>query len=165
MLLPTKSILFATDLSENADYALRYALSIAEAQQAEVHVLHVMEPLSLDAMVTFNLFISDEAGREKAIESRHIAMKEALMDNQKHFVKSLSTSEKQAYASVNSADLVEGHAVEGILSRAKRLNCDLIVLGTHEHSTTQTFLGSVALGVLRRSPIPVLVVPPKKESS
>lgn len=160
MLLPVNNILFATDFSQNADYALRYALSIAKAHDSKLHVLHVAEPLSMDAMVTFNLFISDEESKQKAIESRHAAVKEALKDNQKQFVKALSADQKEAYSLVTSAELMEGHTVEGILKRAESLNCELIVVGSHEQNTTQTFLGSVALGVLRRSSIPVLVVPP-----
>jgi nucleotide-binding universal stress UspA family protein len=160
MLLPVNDILFATDFSQNADYALRYALSMAKAHNSRLHVLHVAEPLSLDVMVTFNLFISDEEGKKKALESRHAAMKDALKDNQKRFVKGLSAEEKEAYSLVSSAELLDGHAVEGILKRADSLNCHLIVVGSHEQNTSQTFLGSVALGVLRRSSIPVLVVPP-----
>ena len=161
MLLPIKEILFATDLSKNADCALRYALCIAKGQNAKVHVLHVVEPLSLDATVTINMFMADKNERKQAIESRHIGMKEALKNNQKEFVKSLSKEEKEVYSLVISAELIDGHPAEAILDRAKSLNCDLIVMASHEQHTKQTFLGTVTKRVLRRSSIPVLVVPPK----
>ncbi len=160
MLPPIKDILLATDFSKNADYALRYALSITEGQNAKVHILHVAEPLSLDAMVTFNLYILDENEKKAIIEKRQEAIKQALKENQKQFFESLTNKEKQAYSSVSSAEIIIGHPAEVILQRAKSLNCKMIVMATHEQNTNQTFLGTVAKRVLRRSSVPVLVVPP-----
>lgn len=159
MLPKINDILFATDLSQNADYALRYALSTAHAHAAKVHVLHVAEPLSQDATVTMRMFMRDEMSRSEAIDARFASIKQALKENQKAFVAALSSEEKQAYSAVVSVELVGGHPAETILKRAKELNCQLIVMATHEQSTGHTFLGTVAKRVLRRSVIPALVVP------
>lgn len=159
MLPQIKDILFATDLSKNADNALRQALSMAQAYGAMVHVLHVTEPLSSDAVVTLNMFMQDDASRKAAIKDRHASIKQMLTDNQKDFLASLSPQEKDAYASVSSVELDDGHAAETILMRAKDLGCQLIVMGTHEHTTGHTFIGSVVKRVLRRSSIPTLIVP------
>lgn len=159
MLPQVNDILFATDLSENANNALRHALSMAQAHDARVHVLHVTEPLTQDAIVTMQLFFQDEASRKKAIKDRHASVKAMLKTNQKDFVKSLSKDEQEAYKRVESVELVDGHPAESILQRAKELNCGLIVMGTHEHGTGHTFIGTVVKRVLRRSSIPTLVVP------
>jgi len=159
MLPKIEDILVATDLSANSDNALRYALSIAQANKASLHVLHVTEPLSQDAMVTMQMFMQDDVSRKEAIKNRHSAVKQLLKANQKEFVKTLSDGEKDAYASVSSVELVDGHPAEEILMRAKKLNCGLIVMGTHEHGTGHTFLGTVVKRVLRRSNIPTMVVP------
>ena len=82
-----------------------------------------------------------------------------LKDNQSDFVKSLSADEAGAYDVVSSVELVDGHPAEEIMSRAKSLNCGLIVMGTHEQTTGHTFIGTVVKRVLRRSTIPSLVVP------
>ena len=159
MLPDVKDILFATDMSGNANNALRHALSMAQAHGARVHILHVTEPLSQDAIVTLKMFLQDDEARQKAIKDRHASIKDMLTENQREFVGGLSGDEKEAYKAVSSVELVDGHAAETILTRAADLGCQLIVMGTHEHGTGHTFVGTVAKRVLRRSTIPMLLVP------
>ena len=159
MLPDVKDILFATDMSQNSDNALRHALSMARAHGAKLHVLHVTEPLSQDAIVTLQLFLQDDESRQKAIRDRHASVKQMLKQNQKDFLGSLSDADKEAYKSVGSVELVDGHAAEMILQRASELNCQLIVMGTHEQGTGHTFIGTVTKRVLRRSSIPTMIVP------
>ena len=53
-----------------------------------------------------------------------------------------------------------GHAAEVIAAAAETQHCDLIVMGTHGHSSLgNVVLGSVATGVLARSKKPVLLIP------
>ncbi|MDA7964398.1 universal stress protein [Ruegeria sp.] len=159
MLPQIKDILFATDLSENANNALRHALGMASAHGAKVHVLHVTEPLTQDAIVTMRMFLQDETSRQKAIKDRHASVKAMLKENQQDFVKSLSEEEKKAYEAIASVELVDGHPAEAILQRARELDCGLIVMGTHEQGTGHTFIGTVVKRVLRRATVPTLVVP------
>lgn len=159
MLPQIKDILFATDLSGNADNALRHALSMAQALGAKVHVLHVTEPLSQDAIITLKMFLQDDASRKKAIKDRHDSVKQMLKENQQAFVATLSDAEKPAYETVASVELIDGHDAETILQRAKELDCGMIVMGTHEHGTGHTYIGTVVKRVLRRSTLPTLVVP------
>ena len=159
MLPEVKDILFATDLSGNADNALLHALGLAKAQGAKVHVIHVTEPLSQDAIITLKMFLQDEASRAKAIQDRHDSVKDMLKENQQAFVNALSDEDKSAYESVASVELIDGHDAETILRRAQELNCGMIVMGTHEQGTGHTYIGTVVKRVLRRSPIPTLIVP------
>lgn len=159
MLPQIDNILFATDLSSSADNALRHALKLAQAMDAKVHILHVVEPLSRDAMVTLNMFMQDEKARSKAVSGRHASVRELLKQNQRQFAANLSADDKAAYKAVDSVELADGHVAEMILQRASELRCDMIVMATHEYSTGHTFLGTVAKRVLRRSGIPTLIVP------
>lgn len=160
MLPKITNILLATDLSANADNAMRFAVSLAKSHDAKVHVLHVLEPLSQDAVVTLQVFMLNEDSRKKAIRERHESVKTLLKENQQKFVKSLSSEEKEDYQRVDSVELVDGHLAEEILARAKNYGCELIVMGTHEQETGHTFIGTIVKRVLRRSSIPTLVVPP-----
>ncbi len=55
---------------------------------------------------------------------------------------------------------LHGHAAEAIAATAENEHCDLVVMGTHGHSSLgNVVLGSVATGVLARSKKPVLLIP------
>ena len=59
--------------------------------------------------------------------------------------------------------LGDGDAANEILKYAEEWNADLIVMGTHSHSTLEKlFVGSVAAKVLEETDIPVHMVPVKK---
>ncbi|GGC03868.1 universal stress protein [Marinobacterium zhoushanense] len=56
-------------------------------------------------------------------------------------------------------EVKEGKPADMILSEAKRVKADLIVMASHKHSRLErTVLGSVANKVVGRSTIPVLVI-------
>ncbi len=59
-----------------------------------------------------------------------------------------------------TALLVQGPTVDTILQQAERLDADLIVVGSHGHGAVFDMLvGSISSEVIRRSTVPVLVVP------
>ncbi|WP_108483129.1 universal stress protein [Oceaniglobus ichthyenteri] len=153
------NILFATDLSENSTYALRNAASLAQATRAEIHVLHVSEPLSDDARVALEMFMLNAESRKRAIEQRGEMIAQLLDERQERFWSALTGDAAKIREQVTSIEVIEGHPAEVILRRARELKCDLIVLGAHDHGFTQTFLGTVAKRVLRRADIPTLIVP------
>ncbi len=153
------NILFATDLSQNSTYALRHAASLAQDTGAEIHVLHVSEPLSDDARVALEMFMLNAESRKQAIEQRGEMVRALLDERQERFWASLTGDAAKIREQVTSVEIIEGHPAEVILRRARELKCDLIVLGAHDHGFTHTFLGSVAKRVLRRANIPTLIVP------
>ena len=59
-----------------------------------------------------------------------------------------------------SFSIIHGNTIEAILEQAEKECADLIVLGSHGHKTLyQFFVGSVCLGVVKGSGIPVVIVP------
>lgn len=152
-------ILFATDLSRNSTYALIHAASLAEATGAKLHVLHVAEPLSDDALITMRMFVQNMDPRVDVTKTRHEHAKAVLTERQKNFWANLPEADRSIQDQVDSIEIIDGYPAEVILRRAHELNCDLIVLGAHDHGFSHTFLGTVAKRVLRRADIPTLVVP------
>lgn len=56
--------------------------------------------------------------------------------------------------------MVRGMPVPTILSEARRLDVELIIVGAHDRkSLFRKLLGSVSAGVLERAPCPMLVIP------
>ena len=64
------------------------------------------------------------------------------------------------FANVKSV-IVKGKVVEKIIQVAKENKADLIVIGTHgRKSLDKIIFGSVAEGIVKYSPIPVLTINP-----
>ncbi|MES0828447.1 universal stress protein [Ruegeria sp. SCP11] len=158
------NILFATDLSANSPHALRYAASIAQATGAQIHVLHVNEPLSDDAKITMEMFILNEETRKTALSRRHEMVRKVLAERQAKFWARFEGDDAKIREQVTTVEVTDGHPAEVILRRSVELECDLIVLGAHDHGFSHTFLGTVAKRVLRRSKIPTLIVPNPEEA-
>src|SRR4030042_558009 len=52
MIPKIKKILYATDLSKNSEYAFYYAVDMAKKHDAEIVILHAIEPISSRAFGT-----------------------------------------------------------------------------------------------------------------
>lgn len=67
------------------------------------------------------------------------------------------------YGSVDDLLVLGGKPAETIEHASMQHNCDLIIIGSHgRHGLERALLGSVAEAVIRRSALPVLVVPAKQ---
>jgi nucleotide-binding universal stress UspA family protein len=65
---------------------------------------------------------------------------------------------------IDSIATVGYYVVDEIITKAKKLGCDLIAMSTHGRTGLgQALLGSVTHDVLHRSPIPVLVIRPPED--
>ena len=61
---------------------------------------------------------------------------------------------------------VPGPAVDAIAAEIERLKPELVVMGSHGHGAVYHLLvGSVAEGVLRKTEVPVLIVPASRRSA
>lgn len=156
-------ILFATDLSRNSYHAFKYAVALAKMSGAEIHELHVVEPLSDDAKITLTIFMQDEQEREKALSSRVEPVKAEFKKRIDQFWDEMPQEDQVVRKQVVAAEVVEGHVADQILSNAESKNCDIIVLGAHQHGISHTFLGSTAKRVMRRARVPTLIVPYKDD--
>jgi nucleotide-binding universal stress UspA family protein len=161
-----KTILYATDLSENARFAAAYAFSQADAYGARVILLHVLPemPEIMDRGVVGYI---DEDLWESIKQSHYQDAKEALISKRNDHVVvrevldqfSRKAAVGQAATSADDILVEKGNPVEVILRVAEEKNCDLIVMGTHGRGTlADAMLGSTARRVVRRSTTPVLVV-------
>ena len=152
-------MLLAINLSRNSTKSMAYAVALAKATGAEIRVVNVLEALSEDARMTLMMFMQDAKSRADALGRRSELAAEALRDWHEAFWETQSEEDKALRDRVVSVDVIEGFPAEAILRTAKEHQCDLIVMGAHEHGFTHTFLGTVATKVLRRAAIPTLIVP------
>jgi nucleotide-binding universal stress UspA family protein len=142
-----KNILVAIDGSGTAAKGFQTALGLAREQAALLHVVHVVDERGPVMYPEGGAFVSE--------------MIELLRESGK---KILAQAEQEAAgAGVQCKTmLVETLGLpvaEVILAQVKEASADLIVLGTHgRRGLKRIVMGSDAEGVLRESPVPVLMV-------
>jgi nucleotide-binding universal stress UspA family protein len=141
-----RSVLVPVDFSEGARAALRYALELAPPFGAKITVLNVWEPPELASADL--LVLARGEGEPIAEWGRRQARRE--LDE---FV------DGQGVSGAVARRIEIGRPRERILELAESGDYDLVVMGTHGRMGRARMLaGSVAEGVVRRSPIPVVTV-------
>ncbi|MBM9535808.1 universal stress protein [Desulfobulbus alkaliphilus] len=155
-------VLYATDQGPGSRVVFRHALLTARLHGARLFVLHVLPEVeeaviqSVAAVMGQDTLIDeerkhfDEQGEElrnRFMENREAGLQEYLVEMKENIEFAIS----------------HGRPVAGILAFADEVNADLIVIGAHRRGVIHPFfLGSVAGRLLRRTRLPVLVVPPDK---
>jgi nucleotide-binding universal stress UspA family protein len=159
MIPSIQKILYATDLSPNAVYALRYAMNAAIKHDAEIIILHVLEDVDPASRTMLDIYI-DEKRHKKIVDDYTAEAKNLIMDRLRT-LRDKELKDHPEYADkVISIEVGEGFPAEEILSKAEELNCDEIIMGTHSKGIiANTFLGSTAKRVLRRTRKPVFIIP------
>ncbi|MBW1650022.1 MAG: universal stress protein [Deltaproteobacteria bacterium] len=157
-----KRILYATDLSETAGYAIRYACSIADKYKAKVTMLHVvpdkLEELSAYAGTDMAKIFKNENENFSKIDVENAR---SLMQNRIRIISS-EALEAMPTCPVSEGDIVvkTGDFTDRIVSEAEEKKYDLVIIGTHGHGKlADAVIGSVARGVIAKCSKPVLVVP------
>ena len=165
MIPKIKKILYATDLSKNSSYAFLYAADMAKKHNAEIVILHSVEPVR---------YIYSEGMSGRVIEILQQDKNEERETDLEEIKKYLQTFCEKIENQIGPpcVELVSkilipiGHPIEEILNAADEEGCDAIVLGTHGKGFLRhTFLGSVAADVLKRTRKPVFIIPLPSENT
>jgi len=145
MKIELKKVLCPVDFSESSEHALRYAAAFATAYDAELVLLHVVEPPFLPSYSVAG--VPDLSIDVDRLRQYYSAQLDEL------------TEKYRALHSRISSHLVVGTPFLEIIREAKNGEFDLIVVGTHGRSGLKHMLiGSVAEKVVRKAPCPVLSV-------
>jgi nucleotide-binding universal stress UspA family protein len=136
------SILVPTDFSKNTQTALSYAIDLANQFACK--------------LILFNTYkLSHRAGMYIGVERM---MREESREQMAQLLREVRPKIK-GEASVEGK-VAKGEAVSTIIRAAKKLEINLIVMGTQGASgLKEVFIGSTTSGVINGSKIPVLAVP------
>lgn len=144
------NILVAVDGSEASLHALRHATQLARGLSAALHIVHVVDmswlPVAPELAIDVETLTAARrrAGEQTLAAAREVA-REAGVD---------------ADAALVETDTPVQHLAEAIVKAGLAWPADLFVVGSHGRRGFQRLmLGSVAEGIARRSPVPVLLVP------
>jgi len=154
-----KTVLLATDLSIYAPTLLAHAADLANQQQAELVVVHAVEPMGNTGHALLNAYLKPETTH--AITTQGI---DSLLESVKtQVIDSLTDDHIEGYVDLKRLGqvLVEaGSPAEVILQTAEALRASVIIMGSHApHGVMTSQPGSVAQKVLNNSRIPVYFVP------
>ncbi|MCX2839176.1 universal stress protein [Salinimicrobium sp. MT39] len=141
-----KNILVAVDFNDAVGDLLGYAEGLAQKFGSKVWVLHVAAP--------HPDFVGYEPGPQYIRDFKAEEFREEHRNLQMYCDNFLSEEiEKEAL-------LIQGSTVEAVLEEAKKLQSDLLIVGTHKHSFLHNLLQeSVSLELLKKASIPMLTIP------
>ncbi|MCJ8338583.1 MAG: universal stress protein [Pseudomonadales bacterium] len=134
-------ILLAVDLSDESDQLIKKTCNIAANNNAELTVIHVIEPLSFayGGDVPMDLSTTQDQLSE-------------------HATKNLANFCQKLDYPVAEKLVITGHTESEIHRIATEKSCDLIVVGSHGRHGLALLLGSTANGVLHGAPCDVLAI-------
>jgi nucleotide-binding universal stress UspA family protein len=146
-------IVVGVDYSELSDLALTRAFEIAGREaNAEVHALLVLPPLNVDPSYVSATVVQDTTGAFDRLQ-KHI----------EHKLREFVAAHDGASLPARVISYIRLDSIPaGIAQLASDLEADLVIVGTHgRRGVSRLLMGSVAEGVMRWAPCPVLVMRPK----
>ncbi|TWP26716.1 universal stress protein [Apibacter muscae] len=142
------TILVPIDFSNLTDHLLNEAIDYAKDTRSKVYLLHVA---SLDLG-----FVIGDLGFQYLPELEDAGMKEEISELKKY--------ESKLKAESIDVEIIikQGIPSEIILQEAEKLNVRMIVMGSHGKGFfMDVLLGSVSNEIIKKSKIPVLIIPSK----
>jgi len=144
-----KTILWATDFSEEAQQALLYANLFAKVFNAKLTACHVTHD--------FSPALYEVAGAARVDLARKVGQ---MKDEARGKIESLAKAKGITFKKIV---IKEGSVSKKIIQTSEEEKADLIVMGKRGQSPSEKILlGGVTNHVLRSSEVPILVVPQKK---
>jgi len=145
-MLVLRDVLVPVDFEPASYQALAHARELARAFGARLHLLHILED-------TFDL----PAGTEGSVSGFPRLRRQIEVDARDRLNELLTDEDRHADAT--AVALIAASPSAGIVSHAKEIQADLIVMGTHGRTDKPLgVIGSVAEQVVRNAECPVLTV-------
>jgi nucleotide-binding universal stress UspA family protein len=138
-------ILCPVDFSQSSDYALHYAVDLARTFDAQLTLLHVVEVPFLPSYAM--------AG----VPDLSLPL-EQIEEGARKGLARLVEQCRKSHPKVET-EMRTGTAFMEIITYAREINADMIVMGTHGRTgLSHIIIGSVAEKVVRKAPCPVLTI-------
>ena len=136
-----KKILLAVDLTEESNDVANRAIFLAEQNRAELHVVHVIEPLGFSYGGDVPMDVSSVQEQIQNQAQQHLG----------EFASRLGVAEGRHH-------LIFGRPESEIQKLAVEISADLILVGSHGRHGIALLFGSTANGVLHKANCDVLAV-------
>lgn len=141
-----KTILVAVDLKSSDQALISQASTLAEKFNSTVWIIHIAAP-DPD-------FVGYGVGPIYIREMRA----DELRKEHKQLQQMADQLEKKSIRA--EALLIQGPTVEMLKAEVKKLNIDLLIMGSHKHGFLyETWIGHTSVKVIKEIPVLVLIVP------
>jgi nucleotide-binding universal stress UspA family protein len=146
-----RSLMVPLDGSSFAEHALPFAANIARRSSATLHIVQAHVPVA-------SLYSGSELVADVNLDTTIREQETAYLDGvAKRLTESVPIPVSRA--------LVDGLVADALHEQALTTAADLVVIATHGRGSFSRFwLGSVANALVRRLPMPVLLVRPREEA-
>ena len=143
-----KRVLIALDYDETAEKVALQGFAMAKAMNAEVILLHVIS----EQPAYYSSYTYTREWQVDIISDLRVAIQ-----------KFLDKAKRQLGDESIRTEIEFGDIAYVILGTAKDLNADIIVMGSHSRKWLENIiLGSQAADVLKKTAIPLYIIPTKK---
>ena len=145
-----KNILLALELKSSDKKLIDQAFQLADKFKAKVWVVHIAAP-EPD-------FVGYDVGPQYIREQRA----ETLKKEHKQLQEIMKDFEKKGVLS--DALLILGPTLESLENEVKKLNVDMLVMGSHKRGFLyELFIGHTSVHMIKNLNIPILIVPVDEE--
>ncbi len=141
-----KTIAIPVDFSETSSIIIEWGKALAKKLGAKIILINVVEDIPAFDMTT-------DAKTFQELER-------TLLEGAREYMQSFLNKHFADFPEVETV-ITKGKVVEKIIEVAKEKEADLIIMGTHgRKGLDKIVFGSVADGIVKYSPIPVLTINP-----
>lgn len=151
-------LIAAIDFSDITPRLLEHSTSLAKALGAELFLIHVAEPNPDHIAYDY------DPATVYTIDSTEVRNSIAQRFQQEHKTLQQYSADIREQGISCTALMIQGVTVELLLKEAERLQADFIIAGTHGKGLiSQLLLGSTSEQLIRKSTIPLHLVPEIKD--
>lgn len=136
-----EKILLATDLSAQAEQILARAHQLAEQIHSELHIAHVVEPMSVnysDALVVDFSSVQNQVFQQAEERLKSMAKTKGIAPERCH--------------------TLTGRTEPILCECVEQIGADLLMLGGQPNTMMRTLFGSTGVGILRGIPCDLLYI-------
>ncbi|MBF8779067.1 universal stress protein [Pseudomonas fulva] len=153
-----RSMLYATDLGAYAPFVMQHALALARTFQADLYVIHAVEPMGQFAESLLQSYLD-----ERTLDQLHRQGVGVVLANiEQRVLESFreELGDQADLALIRAVRVRQGDPAQVILDQVQRLQVDLLVFGSRSQGVDKELpIGRTAVRLLQLSPVPVYMVP------
>ncbi|MDH0730109.1 universal stress protein [Pseudomonas sichuanensis] len=153
-----RTMLYATDLGVYAPFVMQHALALARTFNAELYVIHAVEPMGQFAESLLQSYLDEQtldALHSEGVNTVMATIEQRVLENFRD-----ELGEEADLALIKAVRVRQGDPAQVILEQAHRLSVDLLIFGSHSAGAGAGVpIGRTAVRLLQLSSVPVYMVP------